>query len=110
MLGHRPTESCFLACHDRPDLRQRGPPRLARTLVVSTLARDHLADRLEAELRMYSPLEAILNSAIRYVEARTGRHVDEQLLMLLFDRLGVNDARLAVERIKEMDLDSLDAG
>jgi hypothetical protein len=32
--------------------------------------------------------------------------VDEELLMLL-DRLGVNDARLAVERVKEMDLDSL---
>jgi hypothetical protein len=28
------------ACHDRRDLRQRGPPRLARTLMVSRLARD----------------------------------------------------------------------
>jgi hypothetical protein len=67
----------------------------------------HFADRLEAELRNYSPLEAILNSAITCVEARTGREVDEELLMLLLDRFGVNDARVAVERIKHMDLDSL---
>jgi hypothetical protein len=33
--------------------------------------------------------------------------VDEELLSLLLDRFGVNDARLAVERIRQMDLDSL---
>jgi hypothetical protein len=37
---HRPGEACSQACHDRPDLRPRGPPRLARTLMVSTLTRD----------------------------------------------------------------------
>ncbi len=67
----------------------------------------HFTDQLEAEPRTYGPLEAILNSAVHCVEARTGCQVDEEVLMLLLDRFGVNDARLAVERIKHMDLDSL---
>jgi hypothetical protein len=36
---HRPGGACSQACHDRPDLRQRGPPAW-RTLIVSTLAPD----------------------------------------------------------------------
>jgi hypothetical protein len=36
----RPGGACSQACHDRPGLRPRGPPRLARMLMVSTLARD----------------------------------------------------------------------
>jgi hypothetical protein len=67
----------------------------------------HFANRLEAELRTYSPLEVSLNDAVHCIEDRTGWQVDEELLTLLLDRFGVNDARLAVERIKHMDLDSL---
>jgi len=55
----------------------------------------------------HSLLEAILNTAVNCVEARTGCQVDEELLSLLLDRFGVTDARLAVERIRQMDLDSL---
>ena len=36
----RPGGACSQACYDRPDLRLPGPPRLARALMVSTLARD----------------------------------------------------------------------
>jgi hypothetical protein len=105
IMDDRAEEVALLAAQIAADF-----PTLHQALHTSVGRVSHSADRLEAELRMYSPLEAILNSAIRYVEARTGRYVDEQLLMLLFDRLGVNDARLAIERIKEMDLDSIEPG
>ncbi len=82
-------------------------PTLSHALRNSVARVCRFADRLEAELRTYSPLEAILNSAVHCVEARTGCEVDEELLMLLLDRFGVNDARLAVERVKQMDLDSV---
>ncbi len=82
-------------------------PTLSHALRNSVARVCHFADRLEAELRTYSPLEALLNSAIHCVEARTGCQVDEELLSLLLDRYGVTDARLAAERIKAMDLDSL---
>jgi hypothetical protein len=82
-------------------------PTLSHVMRGSVARVCQYADRLEAELRTYSPLEAILNSAIHCVEARTGCQVDEELLSLLLDRFGVNDARLAVERVKQMDLDSL---
>jgi hypothetical protein len=82
-------------------------PTLPHALRASAARVCQHADRLEAELRIYSPLEAILNSAIHCAEAHTGRQVDEELLTLLLDRLGVNEARLAVERIRQMDLDSL---
>jgi hypothetical protein len=61
-------------------------PTLSHALRNSVALVCHFADRLEAELRTYEPLEAILNSAVHCVEARTGRHVDEELLMLLLDR------------------------
>src|SRR6266545_546733 len=82
-------------------------PTLSHALRASVARVCHFADRLEAELHTYSPLEAILNSAVHCVEAQTGRQVDEELLSLLLDRFGVTDARLAVERSKQMDLDSL---
>jgi hypothetical protein len=85
-------------------------PTLAHALRGSVTRVCHFADRLEAELRTYSPLEAILNSAIYCIEVRTGRQVDGELLMLLLDRFGVSEARLAVERIRQMDLDSLVPG
>lgn len=88
----------------------RSPPTnpiLSYALRYSVARVCHFAERLEAELRAYSPLEAILNSAVHCVEARTGRDVDEELLSLLLDRYGATDARPAVERIKQMDLDSL---
>jgi hypothetical protein len=82
-------------------------PTLSHALRGSVARVCQYADRLEAELRTYGPLEAILNSAIHCVEASTGCPVDEELLMLLLDRFGVTDARLAVERIRHVDLDSL---
>jgi hypothetical protein len=82
-------------------------PTLSHALHASVARVCHFAGRLEAELRAYSPLEAILNSAIHCIEARTGWQVDEELLSLLLDRFGVNEARMAVERIRHMDLDSM---
>ena len=82
-------------------------PTLPHALRGSVARVRHFADRLEAELRTYSPLEDILNTAIHCIEDRTGWQVDEELLSALLDRFGVNDARAAVERIKHMDLDSL---
>lgn len=84
----------------------RDNPTLAHALCSSVARVCRYADRLEAELRTYSPLEALLNSAVHSVEAQTGCQVDEELLMLLLDCFGVNDARLAVERIRDLDLDS----
>jgi hypothetical protein len=82
-------------------------PTLPHALCGSVARVCHFAGRLEAELRTYGPLEVILNSAVHCVEDRTGWQVDEELLMALLDRFGVNDARRAVERIRQMDLDSL---
>jgi hypothetical protein len=82
-------------------------PTLPHALRNSVARVCHFAGRLEAELRTYAPLEDTLNTAIHCIEDRTGWQVDEELLMLLLDRFGVNEARLAVERIKHMDLDSL---
>jgi hypothetical protein len=82
-------------------------PTLFHALRASVARVCHFAGRLEAELRTYESLEALLNAAVHCVEDRTGWQVDEELPMLLLDRFGVTDARLAVERIKCMDLDSL---
>jgi hypothetical protein len=101
-MGDRAEEVALLAARIAAD-----HPTLPLALRGSVARVCHFADRMEAELRTYSPLEAILNSAIHCVEARTGRPVDEETLMALLDRFGVNDARAAVERIRQMDLDSL---
>jgi hypothetical protein len=82
-------------------------PTLPHALRGSVARVCHFADRLEAELRTYSPLEAILNSTVHCIEDRTSWQVDEELLMALLDRFGVNDARLAIERVRQMDLDSV---
>jgi hypothetical protein len=101
-MGDRAEQVALLAAQIAAD-----HPTLPHTLRGSVARVCHFAARLEAELRTYSPLETSLNGAIHCVEARTGCEVDEELLMLLLDRFGVNDARVAVERIKHMDLDSL---
>lgn len=89
-MGDRAEEVALLAAQIAAD-----NPILSHALRYSVARVCHFAERLEAELRAYSPLEAILNSAVHCVEARTGRDVDEELLSLLLDRYGVTDARLA---------------
>jgi hypothetical protein len=101
-MGDRAEEVALLAAQIAAD-----HPTLPRDLRGSIARVVHFAGRLEAELRTYSPLETLLNSAVHCIEDRTGWQVDEELLMLLLDRFGVNDARAAVERIKRMDLDTV---
>ncbi len=101
-MGDRAEEVALLAARIAADY-----PTLPHALRASVARACHFAGRLEAELRTYAPLEASLNGALQCIEDRTGWQVDEELLMLLLDRFGVNNARLAVERIKHMDLDSL---
>ncbi len=101
-MGDRAEEVALLAAQIAID-----HPSLLPALHASVARLRHFADRLEAELRSYSPLEAILNDAVQCIEDRTGWQVDEELLTALLDRLDVNEARLAIERIKHMDLDSL---
>jgi hypothetical protein len=101
-MGDRAEEVALLAAQIAAD-----HPTLPHDLRASIARVVHFAARLEAELRTYSPLQAILNDVVHCVEDRTGRQVDEELLMALLDRFGVNDARLAVERIKRIDMDSL---
>lgn len=102
-MGDRAQEVALLAAQIAAD-----HPTLPHELRASIARVVHFAGRLEAELRTYSPLETMLNDAVHCIEDRTGWQVNEELLMLLLlDRFGVNDARLAVERIRHMDLDSL---
>jgi hypothetical protein len=64
------------------------------------------AGLLEAELGHYRPLVGYLEDAVKLVERRTGRTVDEDLFALLLDRLGMTDADLALERLQEARLDA----
>ncbi len=57
------------------------------------------AGLLEAELGTYRLLVGYLNDAVRVVEARRGRAVEEELFARLLDRLGMTDADLALERV-----------
>jgi len=82
-------------------------PTLLHDLRNSVARVCHFAGRLQAELDTYSPLEAMLNDAVHCIQDRTGWQVDEELLMALLDRFGANNARVAVERIKATDLDSV---
>jgi hypothetical protein len=75
--------------------RPRGP----RNRIHSEFRRSFRRALLEAELGTYQPLVGYLNDAVRLVEARTGRAIEEELLGRLLDRLGVTDADLALERV-----------
>ena len=59
------------------------------------------AGLLEAELGTYRPLLSYLNGAVRDVEARTGRAVEDEVFAGLLDRLGITDVDLALERVAE---------
>jgi hypothetical protein len=63
---------------------------------------------LEAALGNYRPLEGYLEDAVKHVELRTGRKVDEELFSCLLDRFGITDARLALERLLEVHPDETD--
>jgi hypothetical protein len=59
------------------------------------------AGLLEAELGTYRPLVGYLNDAVRLVEARAGRAVEDDLVARLLDRLGMTDVDLALERVAD---------
>jgi hypothetical protein len=76
-------------------------PSLTGTVRRSAARICKYAALLEAELGRYRPLVGYLEDAVKLVEHRTGRTVDEKLFACLLDRLGMTDADLAMERLQQ---------
>ena len=67
------------------------------------------AGLLEAELGHFRPLEGYMASAIKVIEARTGRPVSDELYNGLCDRFGITEVRIALERVTDAHPDAPEA-
>lgn len=59
------------------------------------------AGLLEAALQHFRPLEGYLAGAVRLVERRTGRQIDDALFNRLAERFQVSDVRIALQRVED---------